>query len=94
MSVPEAPNDGMLIAAVLAGDREKFAELVRRYQRPLLRVAYSRLGRSEWAEDVVQEVFLALMCELGRYDASRAALPTRSTRSPSMSSRSGVPQGK
>ena len=33
-------------------------------------------GSETLAEDVVQEVFLALMRELGRYDASRAALPT------------------
>jgi RNA polymerase sigma-70 factor (ECF subfamily) len=41
------------------GQAEAFAELVRRYQAPLVRVAESRLGRRDWAEDVAQETFLA-----------------------------------
>src|SRR5688572_22365948 len=36
-----------------------FAELVRRYQEPLARVARSRLRQMQGAEDVVQETFLA-----------------------------------
>lgn len=47
------------MARVQAGQPERFAELIGRYQSPLLRVARSRLGRSDWAEDVVQETFLA-----------------------------------
>ena len=65
---PQAP-DGVLIAAVLAGDREQFAGLVSRYQRPLLRVARSRMGRPDWAEDVVQDTFLSAFKSLHSYDS-------------------------
>jgi RNA polymerase sigma-70 factor (ECF subfamily) len=70
--VPEpspSPSDGTLIAAVLAGDKERFAELVGRYQGALTRAARSRLGRSDWAEDVVQETFLCAFRWLSGYDS-------------------------
>jgi len=68
-SAASDPPDGLLVAAVLAGDRDQFAELVDRYHSPLLRVAYSRLGRREWAEDVVQEALLNAFKSLHTYDS-------------------------
>jgi RNA polymerase sigma-70 factor (ECF subfamily) len=61
--------DGFVVAAVLAGDRDQFAELVDRYHSALLRVAYSRLGCREWAEDVVQEALLNAFKSLHTYDS-------------------------
>lgn len=57
------------MARVQRGETEMFAELVRRYQQPLARVAHSRLGRADWAEDVVQESFLAAFKSRATYDA-------------------------
>jgi RNA polymerase sigma-70 factor (ECF subfamily) len=51
--------DADLMLHVQAGQTSLFAELIRRYQPALLRVARSRLRRADWAEDVVQETFLA-----------------------------------
>ena len=56
------------MSRVNAGDSECFAELVRRYQSALHRVAHSRLGRADWAEDVVQETFLAAFKGSASYD--------------------------
>ena len=42
--------------------------LVARYQSALLRVARSRLGRDDWAEDVLQETFLAAFRSSASYD--------------------------
>ena len=61
--------DGMLIAAVLAGEREAFAHLVTRYQGPLFKAAVSRLGQRALAEDVVQETFLCALKWLASYDS-------------------------
>lgn len=44
---------------VQAGRLELFDQLVVRYRGPLLHVAWSKLGDRAWAEDVVQETFLA-----------------------------------
>ena len=65
----DQPSDGMLIAATLTGDKEQFAQLVLRYETALFRVACSRLGRSDWAEDVVQETFLCAFKSLHSYDS-------------------------
>lgn len=66
---PLSPTDGTLIAAVLAGEKERFAELVQRYQSALRRAAISRLSRIEWADDVVQETFLCAFRWLHTYDS-------------------------
>lgn len=66
---PLQPSDGQIVAAVLAGDRDQFALMVDRYQGALLRAAQSRLGRADWAEDVVQEAFLCAVKFLHTYDS-------------------------
>lgn len=68
-STPESPTDGELLTAVLSGQREKFAEIVQRYQAPLLRLAMSRLGRQQEAEDAVQQTFLNAFRWLDTYDS-------------------------
>ena len=62
-------SDATLIARVQAGETPCFDELVRRYQPALARVARSRLGRADWAEDVGQETFLAAFKSCGSYDS-------------------------
>lgn len=52
-------DDSLLMRRAKRGDQSAFAELVHRYQPALRRVAASRLGKAEAAEDVVQETFLA-----------------------------------
>src|SRR5580700_7060039 len=68
-------SDAVLISRVQAGETHCFGELVRRYQPVLARVARSRLGRADWAEDVVQETFLAAFKSCGSYD-SRSSFRT------------------
>lgn len=63
------PTDGEIVQAVLAGSRDQFAQLVARYRRALVRVAASRLGNADAAEDVVQESFLAAYKSLHTYDS-------------------------
>jgi RNA polymerase sigma-70 factor (ECF subfamily) len=52
-------DDVEIMQRVQAGEVELFDLLVCRYRRPLLRVAFSKLGDAAWAEDVVQETLLA-----------------------------------
>lgn len=61
--------DGMLIAAALTGDEQAFAHLTHRYQSALFRLANSRLGQRELAEEAVQETFLAAHRWLATYDS-------------------------
>ncbi len=68
----DPPSDGLSDAALVeharAGQSECFDQLVLRYQAALMRVARSRLGRADWAEDVVQETLLAVYRGLATYD--------------------------
>ncbi len=61
-------SDAELLDRVRSGETDCFDELVRRYQPALLRVARSRLGRADWAEEVVQETFLAAFKSCASYD--------------------------
>jgi RNA polymerase sigma-70 factor (ECF subfamily) len=63
-------DDALIMRRVQAGELDRFAELIRRYQRPLFRAALSRLGERAWAEDVVQEAFLAAFAGRATYDPS------------------------
>lgn len=65
----ESRTDGAIVADVLSGRREEFAELVARYQGPLARLAENRLGRRDLAEDAVQETFLCAFKSLHSYDS-------------------------
>src|SRR5687767_16011560 len=70
------PSDLDLIRRTAAGDREAFAALYRRHHAAVYRFARLMTGSGAVAEDVVQEVFLVLMRNASRYDASRATLST------------------
>lgn len=64
-------TDGDLIGRVGGGDRAAFAELYRRYYRPILGLALRRLGDRGRAEDAVQDAFAALWRSARSYDPER-----------------------
>ena len=58
-AVPPGPEDPEIVAAVLAGDRDKFRMLVERYEGKIFHLAYRYLRADrERAADAAQEVFL------------------------------------
>ena len=70
MSTERPPSsDCEVVVAVRAGEIERFEELVERYRTPLMRVAFSRVGRWGMAEDVVQEAFVCAFRSLHSYDS-------------------------
>ncbi len=60
--------DDALLARYRKGDREAFAELVVRYQRPLYNAALWIVRKPEDASDVTQIVFLRVAERLDEYD--------------------------
>jgi len=67
---PEAMTDEQLVEAVLAGDRERFAEIVERYQARLVNYLFRLLRSVDEAHELAQEVFLKVYQALDRYDPS------------------------
>ena len=66
---PEQLPDGPLVASALAGDRGALEVLAKRYRPALVRTAWSRLGRTDAAEDAVQETLLCVFKSLRTYDS-------------------------
>jgi RNA polymerase sigma-70 factor (ECF subfamily) len=67
-------SDEALIAGVTAGDRDAFAALYRRRRPDVYRFALHMTGSPAAAEDVAQEVFLAVIKEAGRYRPGRSGV--------------------
>jgi RNA polymerase sigma-70 factor, ECF subfamily len=61
-------TDHALLARYRNGDRDAFAELVVRYQRPVYNAAFWILRKAEDASDVTQDVFLKVAEQLDDYD--------------------------
>ena len=76
MTRPITPSDDELLRLMTAGDEEAFAGLYRQYQRRVFRFALLMSGCPAAADDVTQEVFLALLRESHQYDPSRGSLLT------------------
>lgn len=64
----EPPSDEELVAAVLAGDPERFGELVERYQVRLVNYLFRLLRNPDDAHDLAQEVLVKVYQALDRFD--------------------------
>jgi len=61
-------TDEELVRTVLDGDRERFSELVERYQARLVNYLYRLVRNSDDAHDLAQEVFVRVYQALDRFD--------------------------
>lgn len=66
-------EDGELIRRMAHGDKQACSELYDRFSRPLYSVALRILNDQSEAEDVVQDVFLALWEKAGTFDGGRGS---------------------
>lgn len=69
-------TDAVLVDRMASGDRDAFALVFRRHQATVFRFSRQMLGSKEAAEDVTQDVFIALAQHAARYDGSRGSLST------------------
>jgi RNA polymerase sigma-70 factor (ECF subfamily) len=67
-------SDEELVAAIVDGDRNAFGELYRRRRPDVFRFAAHMTGDTAAAEDVTQDVFMAVIHEARRYEPGRAAV--------------------
>src|SRR5256885_3732186 len=70
---PAEISDGELLERAAAGDEAAFTSLYRRRQGAVYRFALHMSGRRSVAEEVTQEVFLAVIRDAGKFDASRGS---------------------
>lgn len=69
-------DDAVLVRRIAERDEGAIAELYTRHAPMLLALARRVLGTLEDAEEVLQEVFLQVWNQAGRYDVSRSSVPT------------------
>ncbi len=68
MTEREQLDDRTLVARILGGDRDRFAELVSRYEKRVINYVYRITHRYEDAHDLTQEIFVKVFLALDRYD--------------------------
>jgi RNA polymerase sigma-70 factor (ECF subfamily) len=76
MSVTTDPTDAELLGRMASGDRDALALVFRRHHSTVFRFSRQMLGSTEAAEDVTQDVFVALTKSAGRFDPGVASLST------------------
>jgi RNA polymerase sigma-70 factor (ECF subfamily) len=64
----EQLDDRALVARILEGDRDRFNELVARYQKRVVNYVYRITHRYEDAHDLAQEIFVKVYLALDRFD--------------------------
>ena len=68
MAEREQLDDRALVARIIDGDRDRFSELVARYERRVINYVYRITHRYEDAHDLTQEIFVKVYLALDRYD--------------------------
>jgi RNA polymerase sigma-70 factor, ECF subfamily len=68
------PSDAELLKLSIAGDEEAFLHLYNRLKAPIFRYAFYMTGSQPSAEEVVQEVFVALLKDGNRYEPAQGDL--------------------
>lgn len=63
------PDDAAVVALARGGSQDAFRVLVERHSRRVYRLAYRMTGRAEDAEDIVQETFVRVYRQLGRFQS-------------------------
>lgn len=67
-------TDAALMPAIARGDARAFGELFRRQRGGIYRFALHMTGSAPAADDVTQDVFLAVMREAGRFDPGKGTV--------------------
>jgi RNA polymerase sigma-70 factor, ECF subfamily len=74
MAAPEHPSDDDLMARIAGGDRDGFALLYRRHRDGVLRFALHVSGSPSVADDVTQDVFMAVIHDASGYEPGRSSV--------------------
>ena len=61
-------DDRALVTRILAGDRDRYTDLVKRYEKRVINYVYRITHRYEEAHDLAQEIFVKVFLALDRYD--------------------------
>ena len=66
------PTDAVLIEKCMNGQKDAYAEIVKRYQHRVYFISLARMKDRYEAEDLAQETFIRAYCKLASYDPERS----------------------
>jgi RNA polymerase sigma-70 factor (ECF subfamily) len=72
VDVTQTPTDGEFVVKALAGDRTAFDQLISRYQRQAVAVAFRLLGNTQDSLEVTQDAFLKAYRSLSTLEKPQA----------------------
>jgi RNA polymerase sigma-70 factor (ECF subfamily) len=61
-------EDNKIISSCLSGEKEAFEMLIKKYQVPILHLAWRILGDKDEAKDATQDTFVQVFSNLNRFD--------------------------
>ena len=70
-AAPETLNDNQLVERYLAGEEERFRDLVERYEGRIINFIQRSIGDRERAHDLAQETFIRVYRHLDRFDQEK-----------------------
>ncbi len=70
-AAPQPLNDNQLVECYLAGEEERFRELVERYEGRIVNFIQRSIGDRERAHDLAQETFIRVYRHLDRFDQTK-----------------------
>lgn len=73
--IEQNPSDEALLSRIAHGDVESLDLLFRRRQQNVYRFALHLTGSASTADDVTQDVFVAVIRDAGRFEPGRATVP-------------------
>jgi RNA polymerase sigma-70 factor (ECF subfamily) len=65
-----------VIRQVLEGDIESFGQIVKRYEKPVVRIIRNMTNKTESCEDIAQDVFFTAYKKLAYFDPGRSNFST------------------
>ena len=73
-------DENILISKIAAGDKSLFTELYNRYKKQLMLTCLRYIPERDLAENALQESFIAIYKDLGKYDSEKGKFITWATR--------------
>jgi len=65
-------EDNQIVSSCLSGEKEAFEMLIKKYQAPILHLAWRILGDKDEAKDATQDIFVQTFSNLDRFDRTRS----------------------
>lgn len=72
MEMREEETDSILVEKILSGQKNLYAEIIKRFQNRIFSMTFSYTRNYQEAQDLTQEIFISVFNSLPRFDQTRS----------------------